>query len=153
MAWKLVLFGKPSPFAGAEEERFLKRIRVWRPVEVVELKTAQQGSVEACLKAECAEFERRVGWDGALVVLDERGERLTSVDFSRELERREQLWGGKMVFVVGSAYGLDPEFRKKAKWLLSLSPMTLSHDHARVLLIEQLYRALCIQKGHGYHHA
>ncbi|MBP5188314.1 MAG: 23S rRNA (pseudouridine(1915)-N(3))-methyltransferase RlmH, partial [Fibrobacterales bacterium] len=54
---------------------------------------------------------------------------------------------------VGSAYGLDPEFAKRAKWLLSLSPMTLAHDHARVLLIEQLYRALCIQKGHGYHHA
>ena len=153
MAWKIVLFGKASPFAAAEEERFVKRIRAWRPVEVVELKTFNLGTVEASLKAEREEFARRVGWNDELVVLDERGKLFTSVEFSKEIERREGSGAGRLVFVVGSAYGLDPEFAKRAKWLLSLSPMTLAHDHARVLLIEQLYRALCIHKGHGYHHA
>jgi 23S rRNA (pseudouridine1915-N3)-methyltransferase len=57
-----------------------------------------------------------------------------------------------MVFLVGSAYGLQPEIKQSADLLLSLSPLTFSHEHAFLLLTEQIYRCLMLIKGHPYHH-
>jgi 23S rRNA (pseudouridine1915-N3)-methyltransferase len=56
------------------------------------------------------------------------------------------------VFVIGGAYGSGPELFAKASYTLSLSPMTLPHELARLFFTEQLYRALCIRAGHPYHH-
>lgn len=88
---------------------------------------------------------------GAVWVLDERGKEMTSAAFSKELEMTKDR-GEEMIFVLGGAYGLNDAVRKQANRLLRLSAMTLPHELCRVVFLEQLYRALEIQRGSGYHH-
>ncbi len=91
--------------------------------------------------------------DGATVVaLDERGKVLDSAAFARQLARWRDA-GRELVFAIGGADGLDPTVLKRAALTLSLSAMTWPHQLARVMLVEQLYRADTILSGHPYHRA
>jgi 23S rRNA (pseudouridine1915-N3)-methyltransferase len=85
------------------------------------------------------------------VALDSGGEALASVPFARRLSRLRGEWPHTLAFVVGSDLGLDRGFLAQARWVLSLGPLTLSHELARVVLYEQLYRALSIEAGMSYH--
>ena len=84
------------------------------------------------------------------VMLMEQGETLTSISFS---ERLRNLGSQRLAFVIGGADGLTAELKALAHWKLSLSPMTFPHELARLLLIEQLFRAQAIQQGSPYHRA
>ena len=84
------------------------------------------------------------------VMLMEQGETLTSISFS---ERLRSLGSQRLAFVIGGADGLTAELKGLARWKLSLSPMTFPHELARLLLIEQLFRAQAIQQGSPYHRA
>ena len=86
--------------------------------------------------------------DEEMVVLTEDGEPFSSVTFAQHLLELGSL---KLAFVVGGADGLTPELKASARWQLSLSPMTFPHEIARLLLVEQLYRARSIIKGGPYH--
>jgi 23S rRNA (pseudouridine1915-N3)-methyltransferase len=86
---------------------------------------------------------------GTLVALDERGQQLSSPSFARRLER--WLAAPPLVFVIGGADGLDPATRERAAFLLSLGEMTFAHRLVRLLLAEQLYRAVSILEGAPYH--
>ena len=88
--------------------------------------------------------------DELLVALMEEGESLGSVPFARRLE---QLGNDRVVFVIGGADGLSTELKKMSRWQLSLSPMTFPHELARLILIEQLFRAHSILQGGPYHRA
>ena len=88
--------------------------------------------------------------DGWPVMLMEQGETLTSISFS---ERLRSLGSQRLAFVIGGADGLTAELKALAHWKLSLSPMTFPHELARLLLIEQLFRAQAIQQGSPYHRA
>jgi 23S rRNA (pseudouridine1915-N3)-methyltransferase len=84
------------------------------------------------------------------VMLMEQGETLTSISFA---ERLSNLGSQRLAFVIGGADGLTAELKALAHWKLSLSPMTFPHELARLLLIEQLFRAQAIQQGSPYHRA
>ena len=84
------------------------------------------------------------------VMLMEQGETLTSISFS---ERLRSLGSQRLAFVIGGADGFTAELKNLAHWKLSLSPMTFPHELARLLLIEQLFRAQAIQQGSPYHRA
>ena len=84
------------------------------------------------------------------VMLMEQGETLTSISLS---ERLRSLGSQRLAFVIGGADGLTAELKALAHWKLSLSPMTFPHELARLLLIEQLFRAQAIQQGSPYHRA
>lgn len=84
------------------------------------------------------------------VMLMEQGETLTSINFS---ERLRSLGSQRLAFVIGGADGLTAELKALAHWKLSLSPMTFPHELARLLLIEQLFRAQAILQGSPYHRA
>lgn len=86
-----------------------------------------------------------------VVLLDEGGQSLRSVDFARKLSRWFQS-ARRLVFVVGGPYGFSPDVYQRATERLSLSPMTFSHQMVRLVFIEQLYRALTILHGEPYHH-
>ena len=85
-----------------------------------------------------------------LVVLTEEGQGFDSVAFA---ERLQGSGSQRLAFVIGGADGLDPALKAAASWRLSLSPMTFPHELARLLLLEQLYRAHSIQQGGPYHRA
>lgn len=88
--------------------------------------------------------------DERLVALCEEGRTYTSLAFAQALEGSGS---ERLAFVIGGADGLDPALKAQARWRLSLSPMTFPHELARLLLLEQLYRALSIQQGGPYHRA
>ncbi|HVR07970.1 MAG TPA: 23S rRNA (pseudouridine(1915)-N(3))-methyltransferase RlmH [Thermoanaerobaculia bacterium] len=85
------------------------------------------------------------------VALDSRGEALASEAFADRLERVRGEWPHPVAFLIGSDLGLDAGLLEQARWVLSLGPLTLSHELARVVLYEQLYRALSIRAGMSYH--
>lgn len=90
--------------------------------------------------------------DGLYVVaLDERGRETTSEEFAAWLQRRMTSGGRGICFVIGGADGISQEIAALAKEQLSLSRMTLPHRLARVVLLEQLYRAMTILRGEPYH--
>ena len=84
------------------------------------------------------------------VMLMEQGPSLTSVAFAQRLER---VGNERLAFVIGGADGLTDELKASARWQLSLSPMTFPHELARLLLLEQLFRAQAILQGSPYHRA
>jgi 23S rRNA (pseudouridine1915-N3)-methyltransferase len=85
------------------------------------------------------------------VALDSRGEALASGVFAERLGRLRGEWPHAIGFLIGSDLGLDAGVLGQARWVLSLGPLTLSHELARVVLYEQLYRALSIGAGMSYH--
>lgn len=90
--------------------------------------------------------------DQALVVaLDPGGRLLSSPDLARRLADWQEEGRSHLVFLIGGHLGLDPAVRRRADFTLSLSPMTFTHEMARLVLLEQLYRAWSIRLGTGYH--
>ena len=88
--------------------------------------------------------------DEQLVVLTEEGQGFDSVAFAARLQGSGSQ---RLAFVIGGADGLDPALKASASWQLSLSPLTFPHELARLLLLEQLYRAQSLQQGGPYHRA
>ncbi len=87
-----------------------------------------------------------------IVLLDERGKQLRTIELAQELEQWLMKPVKRIVFITGGAWGVSEEVYKKADNVLSLSRMTFPHQMVRLLFIEQLYRALSIIKGTPYHH-
>jgi len=119
---------------------YLKRLP---GLSVVELKDSSP-------QREAAAIAAQLRTDEQLVVLSEEGQLWGSVAFA---ERLQGTGSQRLAFVIGGADGLDPTLKARASWSLSLSPLTFPHELARLLLLEQLYRALTIQQGGVYHRA
>lgn len=86
-----------------------------------------------------------------VVLLDEHGSELTSVQYADWLTRKQNT-ARRLVFVIGGPYGFSQEVYTRANDKISLSPMTFSHQMVRLIFTEQLYRACTIIKGEPYHH-
>lgn len=87
-----------------------------------------------------------------LVLLDERGEEYTSMQFASVLEKRMASGCRRIVFAVGGPYGFSPEVYERANAKMSLSRLTFPHELVRLLFVEQLYRAFTILRNEPYHH-
>jgi 23S rRNA (pseudouridine1915-N3)-methyltransferase len=85
------------------------------------------------------------------IALDPRGRAFDSEGLAAELARRRREWPHAVSFLIGSDLGLDPAVREAARQVLSLGPLTLSHELARLVLYEQIFRALSIEAGMSYH--
>ena len=110
---------------------------------------------EAETRARRQEAERllgRIGDGDHAILFDERGAAITSEGLARKLRELEPRVRSRLVFIVGGAFGVDASVRERANEILSLGPMTFPHELARVILAEQLYRALTIQRNIPYHH-
>jgi 23S rRNA (pseudouridine1915-N3)-methyltransferase len=151
----VVTIGHRLPdWANTACDDFLKRFPPdWR-VEVKALKAEpREGKpVAAIMQAEAARIEAALDKGVRRVILDERGARLTSV----QLAERTEAWlndGRDVALIIGGADGIDPALKQRADEAIRLSDMTLPHALARVLLIEQLYRAWSLRNNHPYHRA
>lgn len=123
--------------------------RYW-PLEVLEVRaeSAKSRSSDDVRGLEGARLIERA--TGSLVALDERGRSVSTEAFAAWMVDRRQR-AEDTTFVIGGAFGLDAGVRDRASLVLSLSPWTLQHEMARLLLAEQLYRAGTIQRGEPYH--
>lgn len=86
-----------------------------------------------------------------VILLDERGENISSVELSQRLEKLF-ISGKQPVFIIGDAFGVQPEIREKADFVWSFSELVFPHELMRIMLAEQIYRAQEIAKGGKYHH-
>ena len=144
--YTLIVVGKMKQRALADLcADYEKRLKRQGNLEVVELK---DGTVETEGQRILEALEKRR--DGKVYILAEEGEGMASTALAADLGA---LQGRPAIFVVGGAYGLTGAVKARADKLLSLSHMTFTHEMARYLLSEQLYRADAIHRGSGYHHA
>lgn len=86
-----------------------------------------------------------------LVLLDERGNSFTSVEWARFLEKELMMPHKRMIFLIGGAFGFSPDIYQKAGAKISLSKMTFSHQMIRLFFLEQLYRGMTILRNEPYH--
>ena len=118
--------------------------------EIPELKGVASLS-EDQIKEKEGELILKAAGQADLVLLDERGEQLRSIEFAAQLQKRLNR-GRDLTFVVGGAYGFSKAVYDRAAGMISLSRMTFSHQIVRTIFAEQLYRACTIIKGEPYHH-
>jgi 23S rRNA (pseudouridine1915-N3)-methyltransferase len=123
---------------------YLKLLTPMAQVSVVEIREERGRQREAALAAEARKVLKQTQ---DFFLLDEKGEALTSVELARFLKDRDSA-----DFVIGGPFGVSAEVKGKAKGIIALSKMTLTHEMARLLFLEQLYRAFAILKGKEYHH-
>ena len=149
----IVAVGQRVPdWAQTAWDDYAKRFPHELRVELKTVKTEPRGSktLETLHAAERTRIEGAIAKGSRVVALDERGETLTTTALATRL-KTWQLESDDVALVIGGPDGLDPAFRKAAHERIRLSDMTLPHAFARVLLIEQLYRAWSINANHPYH--
>ncbi len=146
--------------AGAERQlvdRYLDRSRnAGRGVgigeiAVIEIAEGRQGSAAGRKAHEAAQIKARIAESAIVVALDEHGKGVKSADFAKSLGRWRDDGHKELVFVVGGADGLDGEVLARADRVLAFGAMTWPHQLVRILLAEQIYRAITIMSGHPYH--
>jgi len=148
MKIKVTWIGKTKePAIQALTEEYLKRIS--RYAEVAGLALKDEAAILSLAGVERQQRQQNKERH-KLVLLDSRGEQLSSEELAEFLER-EQVNATPLLFAIGGSDGFSAEARRQAGLILSLGKMTLPHELARVILVEQLYRAFTILKNHPYH--
>ena len=153
---KIAWVGKTKePAIRALTDEYLERISRYVPVEGLALRD-EDALLEVCGRAAPAKgrkSNRGTSSTGksTLVLLDSRGKELSSEEFARFLGEYQDRNPLPLVFAVGAADGFSEAARSTSQHIFSLGRMTLAHELARVVLLEQIYRAFTILKGHPYH--
>ena len=131
---------------------YAKRFPPELRVELKAVKTEPRGSktLETLYAAERERIEAAIPKGSRIVALDERGSPLTTMVLAQRL-KNWQMEADNVALVIGGPDGLDPAFKQAAHERIRLSDLTLPHAFARVLLVEQLYRAWSVNAGHPYH--
>jgi len=132
-----------NPNIQALTDEYLERLRHYAEIEHATFKD------ESAVLKLCRDGVRPVRF--ALVLVDSRGRELSSEQFAHWLREYRERNSLPLLFAVGAADGFSDEARKAATLVLSLGKMTLAHELARVVLLEQIYRAFTILAGHPYH--
>jgi 23S rRNA (pseudouridine1915-N3)-methyltransferase len=136
---------------------YARRMPRASPIELCEIKPAPRAgsgekSIQDWLSAEHARVRAALPARAFVAVLDERGESCTTAGLARRIQRWRET-GGDVVFVIGGADGTAQALKDEADLLLSLSPLTLPHGLCRIVMAEQLYRAVSLLANHPYHRA
>lgn len=151
----LIVVGKTTDkhFAAAIGD-YAARIVHYMPFDIVvipELKNTKKLSEEQQKTAEGELILKQLQPQDTVVLLDEHGQELRSVELAAWLQKRQNT-AKRLVFVIGGPYGFSPDIYARANDKLSLSRLTFSHQMVRLVFAEQLYRACTIIKGEPYHH-
>ena len=152
----LIFIGKTeTPFFTEGINEYLRRIKYYANLTVKNIQTsknARKTSAENQRKKEGELILSKVPKSSELHLFDETGKMYSSKEFASFIEKRMVSGLKELIFVVGGPYGFSPEVYKRANSTVSLSRMTFSHQMARILCTEQIYRAYTIINGEPYHH-
>ncbi|HEY2933949.1 MAG TPA: 23S rRNA (pseudouridine(1915)-N(3))-methyltransferase RlmH [Acidobacteriota bacterium] len=135
----------------ALQRDYLGRLEKFTGVEARVVRESPRRESSLAQAEEKRWLEEKIPAASILVALDETGRQYSSREFARFLETLSATGRRSVTFVVGGVHGLSREFTARADYVLSLSPMTWTHEMTRVLLLEQLYRAFSISRGYPYH--
>jgi len=155
MKIRLIAVGKTKArYLREGEEDFLARLRRYTSCEMISVKEEPVGkgaSEKDIRKREAQRLAERTQPGAVVVILDRRGTPMSSEEFAQFLHRC--LLGGRSAvdFIIGGPLGLPEDFLPHAALRLSLSQMTFTHEMTRLILLEQIYRALTILRGEKYH--
>ena len=151
----LLAIGKTtSPHFGAGIDDYLNRIRHYLPMDIEiipELKNTKSLSADIQKEKEADLLFKALQPGDNVVLLDEHGKTFRSVEFASWIQKKMTAGIKRLVFVIGGSFGLAESLKKEAKVRLSMSPMTFPHHLARVMVLEQIYRAFKINEGSSYH--
>jgi len=136
-------------------EKYLRYLKPYADVEFLELreeKIADLKDAPLVRQKEAAKIEKALPPGAYTVALDERGREFTSLEFAEFLNDAMDTGIREMVFIIGGAMGLDESVTGKVRSVIALSRWTFTHEMARLVLLEQLYRSFTIIKGRPYHY-
>lgn len=152
---KIIALGKlKEKFLKDGIDEFLKRLRPYAGVEIVELNPIEikdENLASKVLDEEAAKILSHIKPQSYVITLEIEGKMLSSVEFAKKIETLANEGISEIVFVIGSSCGLSPIVSNRADFKLSFSKMTFLHQFARLILVEQIYRAFKIIKGETYH--
>ncbi|HEX6462268.1 MAG TPA: 23S rRNA (pseudouridine(1915)-N(3))-methyltransferase RlmH [Candidatus Saccharimonadales bacterium] len=149
----IITIGKPHEPHIAEAVRLYEsRLQRLCKLGWIFLPPSGLGSSERARTAESAAIKGRLTADDTVILLDERGHHWSSPEFAEKLNYWQANNRGRLVFIIGGAYGVDDALRAQTTAVWSLSKLVFPHRLVRVLLVEQLYRAYAILNKLPYHH-
>jgi 23S rRNA (pseudouridine1915-N3)-methyltransferase len=158
MFMKIVLLqtGKTSDkYISEGVEGYSIRIRKYTGFEIItipDLKNTRNMRMTEQMSKEGEKICKLLTGEDYVILLDEKGEEFSSIEFSERMAKLFMLQKKRLVFVIGGPFGFAREVYNRADMKLSLSQMTFSHQLVRLLFAEQLYRVLSLIKGDPYHH-
>ena len=144
-------------FYAAAVAEYQKRLQRHCKLEIAELPEQRLGDapspaeIEQALAKEAVLIEERLPRGGAVIALCVEGKPCSSEELSRRMADFGVAGRTQLTFLIGGSFGLDETLKREADWRLSMSPMTFPHHMARVMLLEQVYRAYQIAVGTRYH--
>ena len=142
--WVIAVGHKMPTWADTATQDYVKRMPLDCAIQIKELKPDLNPAKEAI------KIREALPKGVHIIALDERGKDVSTKDLANQMSAWRQD-GKDIALLIGGADGLDPELKKEAASMMRLSSMTLPHAMARVILVEQLYRAWTILQGHPYH--
>ncbi len=151
MKTSLIAVGRLRPAYRDAADDYLRRLSRYGPVTEREVKEAARAATPALrVKEESARILAALPERGTVVVLDRTGAAWSSEEVARRLEQW-RIGAAPLSLVIGGAYGVDEHLSRRAGFRWSLGPLTLPHELARVVVLEQWYRAWSILRGEPYH--
>lgn len=124
-----------------------------RPIEVIELDEGRARAADDRLKSEAEKIAAAAPANAAIIVLDERGEACSSETLAERIRGFRDEGKATLAFIVGGPDGLAHDIRERADWVVAFGKTTFPHQLIRIMLLEQIYRAITILSGHPYHRA
>lgn len=151
----LTVGGHKEPWLLEMAGEYERKIRHFMPFEILRQKPAKldRASSEAKREAETRILLKALSKDDLVVLCDENGLSLDSIRFSERLVKSFERGRPRVVVVIGGAFGVSEELKRRADWVWSLSPLVLNHHVAQAVALEQLYRALTIWRNIPYHNS
>lgn len=149
----LLLNKTKEPYLQAGIRDYQTRLKRFNPIELVEIKVKKLStrSDSEIKNFESTLIDKRASEGSYRIVLDSRGQQLSSIKFASFISDLERKSVQTASFIIGGPLGLADEQLRKADYILSLSSMTYTHDMTRLILLEQIYRAFTIKAGTRYH--
>jgi len=154
LRFELLFLGKTKePYLAAGIADYAKRLTRYIATDIKTLKEKKlkKGTPENIQIKKDSEILLQSAHGSQLVCLDRTGRQMGSLELAAQVESWQMQGQKKITFIIGGPLGLSPAILTKADLVLSLSPMTFTHDMTRLLLLEQLYRACTIKAGEKYH--
>jgi 23S rRNA (pseudouridine1915-N3)-methyltransferase len=155
MQFTVLLIGKTSTSYITEGlEIFIDRFRHYHPIKIItlpDIKDRKNLSPDQLKEKEATAFMQNIPKSSIVILLDEKGIEYRSVEFAAFIQKQLNTGAKEIVFIIGGAYGVAQSIIQAANFKIALSQMTFTHQFIRLMLMEQLYRAMTILKNEPYH--